>query len=73
MWQESSEETKPLRTGLTTGTCATACAIVAAQALLMQHVLAPKKTTTVSVTLPKGKTVELMVAIDAVTTITAIA
>lgn len=63
MWQESSEKQQPLRTGLTTGTCATACALAAAQYLLTQS-----KTTQVSVTLPKGKTVELAVSIDSVET-----
>ncbi len=59
MWKESSEDNKPLRTGLTTGTCAAACAVAAAEYLLANHALA-----TVSVTLSKGKTVELTVSID---------
>ncbi len=61
MWQESSEDNKPLRTGLTTGTCATACAIAAAH-----YLLANTQLTVASVTLPKGKTVELTVSIDAI-------
>lgn len=59
MWQESSEGSKPLRTGLTTGTCATACVVAAAEYLLANH-----QPNTISVTLPKGKTVELCVSID---------
>lgn len=54
MWPESEETPKPLRTGLTTGTCATACCVGAAQSLL-----AHRETPVVSVTLPKGQTVEL--------------
>lgn len=34
MWPESSEQQQPLRTGLTTGTCATACCVAAAYLLL---------------------------------------
>ncbi|MBR7888285.1 cobalt-precorrin-5B (C(1))-methyltransferase [Marinomonas sp. A79] len=54
MWPESAETPAPLRSGLTTGTCATACCVAAAQALF-----ADQQMTTVSVTLPKGKIVEL--------------
>ncbi|TYL47342.1 cobalt-precorrin-5B (C(1))-methyltransferase [Marinomonas sp. IMCC 4694] len=54
MWPESAETPAPLRSGLTTGTCATACCVAAAQALFADQQMA-----TVSVTLPKGKTVEL--------------
>lgn len=50
MWPESSEQKQPLRTGLTTGTCATACCLAAGH-LLLGNV---RKTTT-SVTLPKPK------------------
>ena len=47
MWPESSEQKQPLRTGLTTGTCATACC------LAVGHLLLGKvKKTSVSVTLP---------------------
>ncbi|SBS38830.1 cobalt-precorrin-6A synthase [Marinomonas spartinae] len=56
MWPESADEPAPLRTGLTTGTCATACCVAAAQALLGGH-----QTSQVSVTLPKGQTVELTI------------
>lgn len=56
MWEESGEKNKPLRTGLTTGTCATACASACARFLLSGQV-----SNTVSVTLPKGKVVELYV------------
>ncbi len=54
MWPESKEHQQPLRTGLTTGACATACTVAAAQALLHD-----RHPTSVSITLPKGKTVEL--------------
>ncbi len=50
MWPESSEQKQPLRTGLTTGTCATACCLAVGH-LLLGNV---RKTTT-SVTLPKPK------------------
>jgi cobalt-precorrin-5B (C1)-methyltransferase len=61
MWPESAdatktEEPKPLRSGLTTGCCATACSIAAAHLLLGQ-----KQSSIVSVTLPKGKIVELTI------------
>lgn len=61
MWPESAdktkaEEPKPLRSGLTTGCCATACSIAAAHALLGH-----KRSSIVSVTLPKGKIVELTI------------
>ncbi|QUX96787.1 cobalt-precorrin-5B (C(1))-methyltransferase [Marinomonas sp. CT5] len=54
MWPESAESPAPLRTGLTTGTCATACCVAAAQALF-----ADQQAASVSVTLPKGKVVDL--------------
>ena len=54
MWPESKEQPKLLKTGLTTGCCATACCVAAAQ-----YLLAGKKPNVVSVTLPKGKIVEL--------------
>lgn len=54
MWPESAESPAPLRSGLTTGTCATACCVAAAQALFTQ-----KQEGMVSVTLPKGKVVDL--------------
>lgn len=56
MWPESAEKPTPLRTGLTTGTCATACCVAAAQALFAQ-----RQDKTVSVTLPKGKQVDLTI------------
>ena len=65
MWPESAdtvktadkkEEPKPLRSGLTTGCCATACSIAAAHSLLGK-----KQSSIVSVTLPKGKIVELTI------------
>lgn len=64
MWPESGEEQKPLRTGLTTGTCATACAIAAAKVLLTNSTDA-----SVSVTLPKGQIVELQTFVEQVTTV----
>lgn len=54
MWPESAESPMPLRTGLTTGTCATACCVAAAQAFFTQ-----KHDDSVSVTLPKGRVVDL--------------
>ncbi len=59
MWPESSEQSKPLRSGLTTGTCATACCVAAAHLLLHDQFKQQ-----VSVTLPNkngkaGKVVEL--------------
>jgi len=61
VWPESAdktktEEPKPLRSGLTTGCCATACCIAAAHAQLGE-----KQSSEVSVTLPKGKIVELTI------------
>ena len=56
MWEESAETNKTLRTGLSTGTCATACAVASALTLFSN-----KKPSKVSVTLPKGKVVELTV------------
>lgn len=57
MWNESKENVQPLRTGLTTGTCATACAMAAAWQLLTGRLF-----NRVDVTLPKGKVVELRVS-----------
>ncbi len=54
MWPESSETQTKLKSGLTTGTCATACCMGAAQALL-----AHKQPSSVEVLLPKGKLVSL--------------
>ena len=59
MWPESAEDKRPLRTGLTTGTCATAACVAAAHKLLGNRVCQQ-----VSVTLPdkhktQGKVVEL--------------
>ncbi len=54
MRAETDEAPRPLRTGLTTGSCATACAVAAAHRLLADINL-----DSVSITLPKGQTVEL--------------
>ena len=54
MWKESTEQPKKLKTGLTTGSCATACCVAAAHFLL-----ADRSVTTVSITLPKGKQVDM--------------
>ena len=54
MWPESSEQKQELRSGLTTGCCATACCVAAAQALL-----ANKQPDKVEVLLPRGQLVEL--------------
>ena len=48
MWEESKEDLKPLRTGLTTGSCATACSVACAQ-----YLLGGKQPSAVSITLPK--------------------
>jgi cobalt-precorrin-5B (C1)-methyltransferase len=56
MWPESGEKPKPLRSGLTTGTCATACCIAASERLFSE-----KTPETVTVTLPKGKEVSLVI------------
>lgn len=54
MWPESSDTPKALRTGLTTGCCATACCVAAAKKLFTGNSL--KK---VEVLLPKGALVQL--------------
>jgi len=54
MWPESSETEKPLRNGLTTGSCATACCVAAVRALL-----AHKQPNSVEITLPRGEKVDL--------------
>ncbi len=56
MWPESGETVKPLRTGLTTGTCATACCVAASENLFGKP--PPRQ---VTVTLPKGKEVSLQI------------
>jgi len=56
MWPESAEEPRPLRSGLTTGTCATACCVAAAQDLL-----AGKRPSAVEVQLPGGKLVSMTI------------
>ena len=63
MWPESSENKQPLRTGLTTGTCATACAVAAAE-----YLFSSQRLPVVHVVLPKGKTVALTVSIDKTST-----
>jgi cobalt-precorrin-5B (C1)-methyltransferase len=59
MWPESSEQKQPLRTGLTTGTCATACCLAVGH-LLLGNVCK----TTASVTLPKPKDASKQVDIE---------
>lgn len=59
MWPESGEKSAPLRTGLTTGCCATACCVAAATALLSKDKTQPAS---VEVTLPKGKVVSLTIS-----------
>jgi len=54
MWPESSEAAVPLRNGLTTGSCATACCVAAVRALL-----ANKQPASVEITLPRGEKVDL--------------
>jgi len=62
MWPESEEQAKPLRSGLTTGSCATACSLAAARSLLLSE-----QTASVSITLPSGKRGKKSVAEAAVT------
>ena len=50
MWEESKEYSRPLRTGLTTGSCATACSVAGAEFLLGK-----KTVKIVSITLPKKR------------------
>lgn len=56
MQQETDEQARPLRTGLTTGTCATACSLAAAYCLFTGS-----QPETVQVHLPKGQLVSLSV------------
>ena len=63
MWPESSEQRVKLRTGLTTGACATACCVAAARALLDT---APPSADSggqmVGIRLPRGQQVELAIS-----------
>ena len=54
MWQESAEQVVALRSGLTTGSCATACCVGAARARF-----AKQFSKSIEITLPRGKCVEL--------------
>lgn len=54
MWPETSETEQPLRNGLTTGSCATACCVAAVRGLL-----ANKQPASVEITLPRGEVVNL--------------
>ncbi|RVU84418.1 cobalt-precorrin-5B (C(1))-methyltransferase [Leucothrix sargassi] len=54
MKTETDEQKRPLRTGLTTGSCATACSVAAARLLF-----ANTKSDSVEITLPKGKLVSM--------------
>jgi cobalt-precorrin-5B (C1)-methyltransferase len=60
MWPESADASQnaspvtPLRSGLTTGSCATACAVAAARKLFFNESIS-----CASITLPKGKVVDL--------------
>jgi len=54
MWQESSEKKVVLRTGLTTGSCATACCVSGAH-----YLFAGVSSKFAEITLPKGKSVKL--------------
>lgn len=56
MREESHEQAKPLRTGLTTGTCATACSLAAAYCLLTGS-----QPSSIEITLPKGQVVSLSI------------
>lgn len=65
MWPESDESPKPLRSGLTTGTCATACCIAAASCLLLPRNMDidehKKNYKQIQVTLPRGEVVTLTI------------
>lgn len=54
MWPESPEKARPLRTGLTTGACATACALASSRLLLTGE-----KSSRCQIRLPRGKDVYL--------------
>ena len=54
MKPETDEQARPLRTGLTTGSCATACSVAAAR-----YLFADDYSESVEITLPKGKLVEM--------------
>jgi len=54
MKPETDEQARPLRTGLTTGSCATACTVAAAR-----YLFADQFSESVEITLPKGKIVEM--------------
>ena len=56
MWPESDETPRPLKTGLTTGCCATACSVAAAH-----YLLANIKMDNAQVVLPKGQLVSLAI------------
>jgi len=56
MWPESAETPPKLRSGLTTGCCATACCVAAAELLL-----AGRELQRVEVTLPRGQRVNLTI------------
>lgn len=62
MWPESGEQPKKLRSGLTTGSCATACCVAAARFILgTENADEPDLEQLVEITLPKGKVVSLTV------------
>ena len=54
MWQESGEQQKKLRSGLSTGSCATACSLAGAKLLLTDKVSESS-----DIRLPKGRMVNL--------------
>ena len=54
MKPETDEQPRPLRSGLTTGSCATACTVAAAR-----YLLAGEQLDSVEITLPKGKLVSM--------------
>ena len=54
MKAETDEQARPLRTGLTTGSCATACTVAAAR-----YLFADVFSESVEITLPKGKIVDM--------------
>ena len=58
MLEETPEQNRPLRTGLTTGACATACSVAAAKLILNRSNTSQTPITSVSITLPRGEHVE---------------
>jgi cobalt-precorrin-5B (C1)-methyltransferase len=62
MWPESGEQPKKLKTGLTTGSCATACCVAAARFMFVSDTVRPINLEhLIEITLPKDKKVSLTI------------